>query len=111
MKIDNTKALVQSVATAITLGAKVLEDGKVSLADFALFPEVFTALLPLKGIEFSQLLPEFMDLDQSEMAVLEAIFNEQFDLPGDSVEIRIENGLKLLINLVNAVLALTAVKK
>ena len=107
MKIDNTKALVQSVAGAITLGAKVLEDGKVSLDDFM----VFKALLPLKGIEFTQILPEFMDLDKSELAVLEAVFEKEFDLPGDTLEEKIEGGLRVLLNLVEAVVALLAVAK
>lgn len=112
MKIDNVKAIVSSVATFATIGGKIAADGKVDLLDLAQLPALLGALTPLAAVKFSEIVPELKDLDANEIAVLASIFDASFDLANDSVEKKVEAGLKLVSDLANAAVAfLAAIKK
>lgn len=104
--IANILALTASVGLLGTATGKIMADGAVNLKDLPHVDDVFAGLRQIGKVKFVELLPEVKDLDEAEAAQLAAKFSETFDLPGDSVELVVEQGFALLTKAVEAVMSL-----
>jgi hypothetical protein len=111
MKIDNVKAVVSASASLASIAGRILADGKVDFADLSQIPGLISALGGLGGIAYKEIVPEIKDLDPAELAELADVFAAAFDLADDTIEKRVEAGLKLVGNVVVSVTELLAVLK
>lgn len=111
MKIDNVKSVVAASASLATIAGRILADGKVDFTDLSQIPGLISALGGLGGIAYKEIVPEIQDLDAEEIQTLASVFAEAFDLADDTVEKRVEAGLRLVGNAVVAVMELLAVLK
>lgn len=107
--IQDIKALATAGAKMGTATGKILEDGKVDWRDTMHVPSVLGALKDLSSVDFGQVLPQAKDLDDAECAELAAHFKATFDLPDDSVEVVVEQGLELVLMALQAILAFAKV--
>jgi hypothetical protein len=104
---------VESLKKIIVLGSKLgniagksMEDNKVNLADLVLLPGLVMVFPTMLEIDWSQAVPEAVDLSSEEAAELVACFCECFDIPQDDVEAKIENALKVVAKLVDCIQSL-----
>jgi hypothetical protein len=90
--IDNIKKIVSAVAEFGNITGKVLEDGKVNLADISALTTLPGAVMNFYSAvtNFTELKEEFADLSKEEITELEEYFKTQFDIPQDGVEETIE---------------------
>lgn len=107
--ITEVKELATAAAKLGTAAGKVLADGKVTLADTVHVPGILSGLKDLSGVEFSKLVPEMKDLDEAEREELAAHFSATFDIPNDTVEAVVEQGLALVLMALEAILAFVQV--
>ena len=104
MGIDNLVLLVSAFASfSGTMGA-VLEDGKVDWGDIGQVTNLFTHMKAFSAIDYSELLPEASDLSEGETKRLLLVFEDKFDLKNDTLEGKIEEGLGMVKNAVDAIL-------
>lgn len=105
--IQETNDLLTFVGSFASTSAAVLEDGKVSLFELALFFESATLVKPaIDGIK--QVPAELADLTDEEKKVLVENFATRFDLPNDRAEALTEKGLALGLSLVQFIAELRA---
>lgn len=103
---------IVSFAARIGCGAgKVLQDGKVTLADFQYGPDFFMAFPILVQINWQMIMPEIKDFSAEETAELVNWFCSEFDIPQDTIEITIEKVLQIITNVVVMVMNLINVFK
>lgn len=102
--IQEVKELATAAAKLGTGAGKILEDGKVTFADTIHVPTILGGLKDLAGVDYKAVLPEAKDLDDTERAELGAHFSATFDLPNDSVEVVVEQGLELCLMALQAIL-------
>lgn len=111
MNIVQLNKLVEASCGVANVVGKVLEDGKVNIADL---PNVFALLQALQrfsDIKYAELPAEIKDLDEKELAILADTFKKYFDLPQDNIEKAVEEGLTLVIQLFISIKKLTEVFK
>ena len=107
--ITEVKELATAAAKLGTAAGRILEDGKVGLADMVHVPMILGGLKDLSGVEFASLLPELKDLSEGERDELAAHFGALFDLPNDGVEAIVEQGLAIVLMALEAILAFVKV--
>lgn len=102
--VKETKDIVVAVAKWASAGGKVVEDGKVSLADIAYCYEPLTAMG--EAVEGASQVPaEVLDLDAAELSELHAVLVKEFDVPQDGVEAVVEKALVVAKGLAELVLS------
>jgi len=109
--IDNVKLVLAAVAEAGTATGKIYEDGEVTLGDIRYVPALLKAVKELGAANYKEVLPEAKDISDEEKQELSVLFKEKFDLPSDSVEEVVEQGLDILLMAVQAILSLADIFK
>lgn len=109
LSVQELKDLAGAVAKIGTGIGKVLEDGKVDWRDTVHVPAILSGIRELSEVSFQALLPELKDMDDAEREDLAAHFRGAFELPNDSTEAVIEQGLELVLMGLQAVLAFTKI--
>jgi hypothetical protein len=96
--IQETKDVISAgIAFGEGLG-KALEDGAIGVGDIGHFIEVVVRLPEaLEGI--NEVPVELKDLDEAELAELVTFIGEEFDIPQDEVEAKIEDTLIFMLEL------------
>lgn len=104
--VENFLALLDA-AFKIQKGiSAVAADGKAGFDDLKEVPALIGAVRQLWSVDYADILPEFKDLDDQEKAQVVARFKAGLDLDNDSLELNIEQGFEMAIELVKAVLVL-----
>jgi hypothetical protein len=101
----NLIALVKSVAHVMNLAGKVLEDGKITLADISpALGFIVTELPALAEINFKELPAAIAELTPEAMAEVKEVLVAEFDIPQDKLEGTIEMIAGVLVTLAGAYL-------
>ena len=100
------KELKELVKFGLKLGealGKALEDGKINLVDALKFLPVLKDLkIALEGA--SEIPAELKDLDEAELQELKVFIKDEFNLPDDALEAKIEMGLEVAVSLISLAL-------
>lgn len=103
------KKLVACIAGALTVGGQILADGKVGIGDLARLPQLLGELQGLTGVDYKAVLPQVADLDADELTDLATTFKAAFNLADDTVERVVENGIDIVLQVVQAVAVLKGI--
>ena len=104
MGIENLKLVTRATARVATSVGNALEDGKLDLNDlWSEGPTLVTSLWSLKDADFSAIKDEVADFDDKEKRELADVFSIEFDIVNDSVEYIVEQGVAIVIDLLNAI--------
>jgi len=88
---------------------KAIEDGSISIGDLVfLYETLKTAGPAIEGIE--KVLEEFQNMTAEDLEELKAFVVQEFDIPNDAVEQVIENGVKLVLDVVGFFMKLKTMK-
>lgn len=109
LDVTSLKQLATAGAKIGTATGKILADGKVDFTDVVHLPAVLNGIKDLSGVDYKALLPELKDLDDTERAELSAHFSATFDIPNDSVEVVVEQGLDICLMVLQAILSFVRV--
>lgn len=105
MANENLIALVKSAAHVMNLAGKVLEDGKVTIADLSpALGFIVTELPALAEINFKEIPAALAALTPEAMAEIKEVLVSEFDIPQDKLEGTIEMIAGVLVTLVGAYL-------
>lgn len=107
--IDNLKKVISIGAKIGNVGGKVYADGKIGLSDLAHVPEFISALRKISEVDWRQVVPEAKDLQAEEVEELIFSFREEFNIPQTGSEIKIEEVLSIISQLVACVISLVGV--
>lgn len=89
--------VVVAIADTADVADTVFADGVVSARDIASLPSLLRALKEFGDVDYTQLLPEAIDLSVDEAKLVAAAFNEHFNIQNDTIEDTIESGIALLL--------------
>lgn len=108
----NASELVKLAAavgdTGTVLGA-IFADGTVGLGDIAKLPSLAAALQELGDVQWSQVVPQAIDVDASEVETVAAAFKQHLNLADDNVERLVEQGVDVIVTVARAVQVITDV--
>lgn len=108
--IENLKALATGVAELSTAVGNIMKDGSIGVGDLGQVPAIFAAIRHLAAADVKAVLPEAKDLSDPERVELAAHFSAVFDLPNDTVEVIVEQGLEMVLMGLQAILSFVAIK-
>lgn len=111
MEIASLKKIVTVAATLGNISGEALVDNKIDRKDLALLPSIVPMFTALLAIDFMAIIPEAKDLSQAEAEELVAHFKEAFNIPQDSVEVKIETVLGICVKVSGMVIELIAMFK
>ena len=111
MEIAQLKSLVSVGAALGSVAGATMADGKVDVKDLALLPRLIPVFPALLAIDFAQVVPEAKDLSEAEALELVEHYKQQFDIPQDDLEVKIETVLSLCVRLAGIVGELIAAFK
>jgi hypothetical protein len=105
---------VKNIASALALASNavfsVMEDGKINLSDIPKIPQLLSALNNFTEIDYGKLLNEVSEVINPEDAQdIADHFAEVFNIPNDSIEAVIEQGLQLIVSGIEAIHTLKAI--
>ena len=104
--IDNIKKALKFAGTltdSIVIALK--DDGKIKGMEFFQIAMTLPGLVPvLRNV--NEIVDEYYDLDLNEMEELKVYFKEEFDIPNDKVEEKIEKAFNLILALGDSILEL-----
>lgn len=97
------KAIAALLKVGNKISAALKDDGKISVGEGL---GLATQVIPVIGIigDIKAIKAELKDIDQHGIAWLVQEFKEEFDLPNDEVEEKVERGVELLGNLATMLL-------
>ncbi len=98
-KLPVSAILALTSALAISANAidAIFEDNQVNIIDLARLPALLNGIKGLIDVDFSQVAPEALDIDEVEKAQLADAFRASFNIRNDAVENVIEIGFGLLL--------------
>jgi hypothetical protein len=111
MEIASLKSLVFVAASLGNIAGESMADGKVDVKDLALIGKLIPVFPALLAIDFAAVIPEAKDLSEAEAMELVEYFKAEFNIPQDSLEVKIETVLSLCVRLAGIVGELVALFK
>lgn len=108
--IENLKTLTIGVASVATGIGGIVEDKKVNIKDLQHGKDLIVGLVGMSKVKYSELRNEISDLSEDEKIELADIFEREFDLTEDSLEMKIEQGMTYLFKGLDAVKFLLSLK-
>lgn len=102
--IDNLKVVAKFGIDLGEKAAAILADGKMQGAEvFELLP----VLMAIPGIlqKKTEIVAEFKDMTTDERTQLNSYIQEEFDIPNDQLEMKIEKGLTAVVAILDLVTA------
>jgi hypothetical protein len=109
--ISELKDLATAVAQTANSIDGIFADGKVDLRDLGNLPSVLAGLRGFAEVNFSEVLPQAVDLTIPEAHELSAHFKAVFNLREDNIEVVVEQGLDLVVRGVEAVMEIISIAK
>lgn len=102
--IDNIKKALKFAGTLTDSIVNALkDDGKIKGMEFFQIAMTLPGLVPvLRNV--NEIVDEYYDLDLNEMEELKVYFKEEFDIPNDKVEEKIEKAFNLILALGDSIL-------
>lgn len=108
--IENLIKATEGAAGLATVVDKALEGG-INLADLPLLVPLFKAVKELVDCDFEDLRAEIDDLDDEEIEKLSQVFEASFDLRNDSIEVIVEQGIDILLSILEHINGLIDIAK
>lgn len=108
--IENLIKATEGCAGVVTVVDKAL-DGGLNAADIPLLVPLFKSIKLLVECDFDEIRAEIDDLDEVEREKLSQVFEDAFDLRNDSIEVIVENGIQILLSIIEHIKGLIEFKK
>lgn len=101
--IQNILSLQEGALKVRAAAAAIMDNGGIDAGDIGDLGGLISGLKDLWVVKFEEILPEFKDLDSDERIILAEAFKKDFDIKNDDMEAAIEQGQKMLLELVGAI--------
>ena len=95
LSIDELKKLFLATIDMGNACGATFEDGKIGLGDISALMQFAHSAKDMSLVNFGKAMPQFKDLDASELEELVNLVEENFDIPQDAVEAKVEQILGL----------------
>ena len=109
--IENFTKVLDLAIELGNAGGKAYEDGKLEVSDFAHLLILFDEITALGSVDFSVIPKEIGDFDSVEVVQIGDHLKQKFDIPQDQVEGIIEDGIALVVKLIDDGFAIGAYVK
>lgn len=101
--IENIKSLIKASARTATSVDSILSDGKVGVSDLAKLPSLLSAAKGFAEVNYKDIVAEAKDFDDAEKIEIAELLKKELNFENDSVEIAIEYGFEIVLEVLAAV--------
>jgi hypothetical protein len=99
VEISALKSLIFVGASIGNIAGETMVNNKIGVEDLPLLGKLIPVFPALMAIDFKSVLPEVKDLSESEAIELVEYYKQVFDIPQESLEVKIETVLSLCVRL------------